>query len=194
MAVAGPAPQVMIRPYGARALAVGIGIAVLYLVPSSTVIGLYAWSEQPLVIWSAWLAVTVALNVGLIWMWVRCWNLCAVVDAEQVVLRNAVRTHRLHASEVIALDLDQRSKFAVLRLRDGTTARVGAIKWSFSNYDLDPASPRSVEARLAVLADALGVPEPVMPDWAGKSARWRAMPQPTAAHSEARPRTTANSR
>jgi len=116
----------------------------------------------------------VPLTVGAFWLSRRIWNVAVRIDGDLVVVCNLFRTYRVRASEVVAVDLDRRSRFAVLRSRDGHLTRVGAIRWTFSNYNLDPKSPRSVEARLATLAEALSLPVPVMPDWTGKTERWRA--------------------
>lgn len=167
------ASHVVVRPPGFRPFAVWFYFCAAFLLFQSVVTGLAFWGERPLAWMVVWAALVTPLTIFVFWMSHRMWNLAVRIDGDLVVVCNLVRTYRARASEVVAVDLDRGSRFAVLLSRDGHRTRVGAIRWTFSNYDLDPESPRSVEARLAVLAQALGVPVPVVPDWVAKSERWR---------------------
>ena len=168
------ASQVVVRPPGFRPFAVFSYFCAGFLLLQSAVTGLAAWGERPLAGMLVWAALIVPLTIGAFWLSRRIWNVAVRIDGDLVVVSNLLRTYRVRASEVVAVDLDRRTRFAVLRFRDGHLTRVGAIRWTFSNYNLDPESPRSVEARLATLAQALGLAVPVMPDWTGTTERWRA--------------------
>ena len=169
------ASLVVVRPPGFRRLAVFSYFGAVFLLFQSVVTGLAAWGQRPLAGMLVWVALIVPLTAGLFWLSRRIWNVAVRIDGDVVVVCNVHRTYRVRTSEVVALDLDRRSRFAVLYSRDGQRTRVGAIRWTLSNYDLDPESSRSVEARLAALAQALGVPVPAMPDWASRSERPRAV-------------------
>lgn len=167
------ASHVVVRPPGFRPFAVWFYFCAAFLLFQSVVTGLAFWGERSLAEMAVWAGLEIPLTIFVFWLSHRMWNLAVRIDGDHVVVCNLIRTYRVRASEVAAVELDQESRFAVLLSRDGRRTRVGAIRWTFSNYDLDPQSPRSVEARLAALAQALGLPVPVTPDWVAKSERWR---------------------